>query len=93
VLSSTSSDLWVTVSQLFEGTYRIPLHGNESVNSLITLKMKAVTIFEKSEINYPSTQGNNSDTGFLKLAVEVTNIPSPLPIVKNVYFSLISVSS
>jgi len=46
---------WVIVSRLFEVTYRLPFNGNESVNSLITLRMKVVPFFETSEISLPAT--------------------------------------
>lgn len=48
---------WVIFSQCFEGTYHLHLQGNGSVNSPITLKMKAVRFFETSGRNYPTPGG------------------------------------
>jgi len=45
----------------FQGTYRLHLQSNESVNSPITLKIKAVRFFETSERNYPILGANSAD--------------------------------
>jgi hypothetical protein len=78
---------WAIPSRRFEETYRLHLQIYESVNWLITLKMKAILFFEASGRNYPTTRRNNPKYLISQHSCG-GNLKSRFDIVNNVFLSV-----